>query len=59
MAKNKLSDLIASEKMLNIDFINKHIMNLETGVGAIKYYSITNHLPQKIFRWSLPNYFSL
>ena len=34
MAKNKQSNLIASIKMLNIDFINKHIINLEIGDGG-------------------------
>ena len=51
MAKNKQSDLIASEKMLNIGFLNKHIINLVIGVGylVLLNYS-TNHLPQKFFR---------
>ena len=31
MAKNKQSNLIASVKMLNIDLINKHIIDLEIG----------------------------
>ena len=31
MAKNKQSNLIASVNMLNIDFINKHIINVEIG----------------------------
>ena len=40
MAKNKQSDLIAFVKMLNIGFINKHIINLviEGGGGL---FSIT------------------
>ena len=50
MAKNKQSDFIAIVKMLNIGFIKKHIPNLEIGGGgAIQYYLITNHLPQKFF----------
>ena len=36
MAKIKQSNLIASVKMLNIDFINKYIINLGIG-GAIQY----------------------
>ena len=36
MAKNKQSDLIAIVKMLNIGFINKHIINLRIG-GAGGY----------------------
>ena len=32
MAKNKQLNLIASAKMLNIGFINKHIINL--GIGG-------------------------
>ena len=48
MAKNKELDLIASAKMLNIGFINKHIISL--GIeGAIPYYLISNHLPQNFF----------
>ena len=31
MTKNKQSNLIGSAKMLNIGFINKHIMNSEIG----------------------------
>ena len=34
MAKNKQSNLIASVKVLNIDFINKHIINLGIGGGG-------------------------
>ena len=34
MAKNNHSNLIAIVKMLNIDFINKHIINLGIGGGA-------------------------
>ena len=33
MAKNKQSNLIAIVKMLNIGFINKHIINLGIGGG--------------------------
>ena len=43
MAKNKQSNLIASVKMLNKGVINKHIINLRIGGGAIQYYLITNH----------------
>ena len=35
MAKNKQSNLIASVKMLNIGFINKHIINLEKKGGGL------------------------
>ena len=35
MATNKQSDLIASVKMLNIGFINKHIINLGKGLFSI------------------------
>ena len=61
MAKNKKSNLIAIVKMVNIGFINKHIINLGIGGGGggIQYYLITNHLPQSFFHSSLPNYFSL
>ena len=34
MAKNKQSNLIASVKMLNVGFINKHIINLGIGGGG-------------------------
>ena len=34
MAKNKQSNLIAGVKMLDIGFINKHIINLEIGGGG-------------------------
>ena len=34
MAKNKQSNLIAGVKMLDIGFINKHIINLEIGGGS-------------------------
>ena len=34
MAKNKQSDLIAIVKMLNISFINKHVINLGIGGGG-------------------------
>ena len=34
MAKNKQSNLTASVKMLNIDFINQHIINLRMGGGV-------------------------
>ena len=39
MAQNKQLDLIASVKMLNKGFINKHIINLEIGVWGL--FSIT------------------
>ena len=45
MAKNKQLNLIAIVKMLNIGFINKHIINL--GIGGGGDYSV------------LPNYHSL
>ena len=35
MAKNKQSNLIASVKMLNIGFSNKHIINLEIEGGLL------------------------
>ena len=38
MAKYKQSDLIAIVKMLNIGFINKHIINL--GIGGGGGYSV-------------------
>ena len=62
MAKNKQLNLIAIVEMLNIGFINKHIINLGRGGGgggAIQYYLVTIHLPQKFFHLSLPNYVSL
>ena len=50
MANNKQLNLIAIVKMLNIGFINKHIINLGIGGGgAIQYYLITIHLPQNFF----------
>ena len=49
MAKNKQLNLIAIVEMLNIGFINKHIINLGRGGGAIQYYLITIHLPQNFF----------
>ena len=49
MAKNKQLNLIAIVEMLNIGFINKHIINLGRGGGAIQYYLITIHLPQFFF----------
>ena len=50
MAKNKQLNLIAIVKMLNISFINKHIINLGIGGrGAFQYYLITIHLPQNFF----------
>ena len=47
MAKNNLSNFIASVKMLNIGFINKHIINLGTGVGysvLVNYQSLVPNL---------------
>ena len=41
MAKNKQSNLIASVKMLNIDFINKHITNL--GIRGGGYSVLVNY----------------
>ena len=35
MAKNKQSKLVAIVKMLNIGFINKHVINLEIGGGGL------------------------
>ena len=51
MAKNKQLNLIAIVEMLNIGFINKHIINLGRGGGggAVQYYLITIHLPQNFF----------
>ena len=49
MAKNKQSDLIASVKMLNIGFINKHIKNLGIGEGGYSVLLNNHHLPQKFF----------
>ena len=49
MAKNKQLNLIAIVEMLNIDFINKHIINLGRGWGAIQYYLITIFTCLKIF----------
>ena len=34
MVKNKQSNLIAREKMLNIGFVSLHIINLGIGVGT-------------------------
>ena len=34
MAKNKKTNLITSVKMLNVGFINKHIINSEIGEGG-------------------------
>ena len=46
MAKNKQLDLIAIVKMLNIGFINKHIINLGIGEGGysvlLNYYSLAS-----------------
>ena len=52
MTKNKQLNLIAIIKMLNIGFINKHIINLGIGGGGglIQYYLITIHLPQNFFQ---------
>ena len=41
MAKNKQLNLIAIIKMLNIGFINKHIINLGIGGGGGGLFSIT------------------
>ena len=41
MAENKQSHLIASVKMQNIDFINKHIINL--GIGGGGYLVLINN----------------
>ena len=60
MAKNKQSHLIASVKMLNIDFINEHIINL--GIGGGGYLVLVNYqsLVLTFFPLALPPiYFSL
>ena len=51
MAKNKQSDLIVSVKMLNIGFINKHIINLGIGEGGGGYSVLLNYqsLTSKFF----------
>ena len=45
MAKNKQLNLIAIVKMLNIGFINKHIINLGRGGGysvLLNYHSLAS-----------------
>ena len=45
MSKNKQATLIASVKMLNIGFINKHILNLGIVVGflvLVNYQSLVS-----------------
>ena len=63
MAKNKQSNLIAKVKMLNISFINKHIINLGIGGGG-GYLVLVNYqsLVSKFFPLGPPAssiYFSL
>ena len=51
MSKNKQATLIASVKMLNIGFINKHIINLGIVVGflvLVNYQSLVS-LVSKFF----------
>ena len=56
MAKNKQSNLIAIIKMLNIGFINKHIINLGIGGGysvLLNYQSLASQffslVPSQLF----------
>ena len=52
MVRNKQSNFIASEKMLNIGVINKHRPYYKLrngGGGAIQYLLITNHFSQISF----------
>ena len=59
MAKNKYSNLIASVKMLNIDFINKHIINL--GIEGATYLVLVNYqsLISKFFPLAPPQFIFL
>ena len=59
MAKNKLSNLIVSVKMLNTDFINKYIIN--PGRSGEDNSVIVNYqlLLSNIFPLDPPNYFSI
>ena len=49
MAKNKQLNLIAIVKMLNIGFINKHIINLGIGGGGYSVLLNYHSLASKIF----------
>ena len=55
MAKNKQSNLIASVKMLNIGFINKHIINLGIGGGGLLSISQLLITCLKIFSFGPPS----
>ena len=57
MAKNKQSNLIASVKMLNMGFINKHIITLGKEVRG--YLALVNYqsLVSKIFPSAPPHLF--
>ena len=57
MAKNKQSNLIVSVKMLNIDFINKYIINLGRREGGYSVLVNYQSLLSNIFSIRTPELF--
>ena len=57
MAKNKQSNVIANVKMLNIGFINEHIINLGIGAGRGLFSIAIFHIARYaniLIRFALP-----
>ena len=55
MAKNKQSNLIASVKVLHIDFTNKYIMNSEMREGDYSVLVNCQLLLSNVFSLALPS----